>query len=191
MAEYSTDLNLLQEGRRVPAPVYCDKEPLRCSKKATCFTDFSPHYSNISLTNIRVGSTKWTYTKELGVRMGVQRFRSEADAETHPAFLTSLGPDAGDIYFKVNVVDAHRRVTVCAYSMKDVFKSIEFKFELNVGDTELVDYKPKSAMRVWADRDQANNHCVSLKDVPSGQHVLGIEAKEKKNVGVTHIITWE
>lgn len=123
--------------------------------------------------------------------MGAQRFRSEADAELHPAFVTSLGPDAGDIYFRVKVVDSHKRVMVCAYSMKDALKSIEFKFDLNVDDADIANYKPQSTMRIWADKDQSNAHCVSLKDVPSGHHVLGIEAKEKKNVGVTHIITWE
>ena len=124
-------------------------------------------------------------------RMGSQRYRSEADAETHPSFTTALGPEAGDIYFRVKVTAAHPRVSVCAYRMKDAFTAVEFKIDLDVDDEMMKAYQPRPSLRQWPDREQQNVHCVSLKDIPPGQHVIGIEAKVKKITGVTHIITWE
>jgi hypothetical protein len=57
--EYADFLNDLTPP--LPNPKRCSN-PYHCEARPQCFTDFKPHYSsNMTLTELVVGTTKWTY----------------------------------------------------------------------------------------------------------------------------------
>jgi hypothetical protein len=45
---------------KMPGAKYCGS--INCDSRPTCFTDFAPHFpSNMTLSELLVGTTKWTY----------------------------------------------------------------------------------------------------------------------------------
>eukprot|EP00602_Paraphysomonas_sp_CaronLab_P010572 CAMPEP_0185031500 /NCGR_PEP_ID=MMETSP1103-20130426/19009_1 /TAXON_ID=36769 /ORGANISM="Paraphysomonas bandaiensis, Strain Caron Lab Isolate" /LENGTH=548 /DNA_ID=CAMNT_0027567043 /DNA_START=103 /DNA_END=1749 /DNA_ORIENTATION=+ len=190
--KYTASLNTLQNNGELPAPKTCQKDPVACTHRAYCYTEYAPHYTNQTLQSLVVGSTKWILNNGPTPTMSVKQKRPRSDYETRAAY-TSSGPEAGEIYFKVTIPSDRNVATVCAYKMKDAVKEMEFRVDLNVDAKNIVEYQPSSERKVWtAIEFFRNTDCVELKDFPPGNHVIGIEAKTKKPaVGVTHVITWQ
>jgi hypothetical protein len=184
----------------------CSKDPLLCHGHATCYTDYTPHHSNISLDQIIVGSTKWT--KSPSRVEGNQQQRAPEDLESRPCYVSHHGNDDGEIYFQVTIPDHQEfnKVLICGYKIADhkegVFGHVEYKVDLNVTPGPLAaastsgkgrkmkGYVPSEKRVIWSSHAKVSAYCQLLKDLPPGTHVIGLESKEKKPTGLSHVITW-
>jgi hypothetical protein len=190
----------------------CNKDPLLCHGHATCFTDYTPHHSNISLDLILVGSTKWT--KSSPKADGDHQGRAPEDLESRPCYVSQRGNEDGEIYFQVTIPDdvEFNKVLICGYKIANhkegIFGHVEYKIDLNVSPlgeamgaaggslgggkmrNKREDYVPSDKRVIWTSHQMVSAYCHLLKDLPPGTHVIGLEAKEKKPTGLSHVITW-
>jgi hypothetical protein len=194
----------------------CGKDPLLCHYRATCFTDYTPRHSNISLEQILVGSTKWTKSPGL---VDNHQHRVSEDLESRPCYVSHHGSKDGEIYFQVTIpedpIEFHT-VLICGYKIADhkegggIFGHVEIKVDLSVNNSdhatvrgqregkgkrnrdsaEADGYIPSDKRVVWSTRVRVSSYCEVLKFLPSGTHIIGLESKEKKPTGLSHVITW-
>eukprot|EP00602_Paraphysomonas_sp_CaronLab_P001648 CAMPEP_0185032004 /NCGR_PEP_ID=MMETSP1103-20130426/19815_1 /TAXON_ID=36769 /ORGANISM="Paraphysomonas bandaiensis, Strain Caron Lab Isolate" /LENGTH=486 /DNA_ID=CAMNT_0027567733 /DNA_START=228 /DNA_END=1688 /DNA_ORIENTATION=- len=189
-AKYSERLDSLQYHGKLPSPSTCQREPIACTYKTVCYTDFSPLHTNLTLSSRVVGPTSWKY---LVVRTPNKQRRPPSDEELRPVYISSAGPEGGEIYLRVDVSAARNKVLLCAYKMKDNFSNLEFKVELDVSMDRLHSgYSPVNRERkIWAAHEAAGVHCIMLKSFPPGTHVIGLQPKSMTKVGISHVITYD
>ena len=181
----------------------CSKDPLLCHGHATCYTDYTPRHSNISLEKIIVGTTKWT--KNPSKVEGNRQNRLPEDTESRPCYVSHHGNEDGEIYFQVKIPDhpEFNKVLICGYKIADhkegIFGHVEYKVDLNVtagvsssgGEGgKMRSYVPSANRVIWPSHTVVSAYCQLLKDFPPGSHVIGLESKEKKPTGLSHVITW-
>jgi hypothetical protein len=189
----------------------CDKDPLLCHGRAICYTDYTPRHSKLSLEGIIVGSTKWKKIHNERLE-GQQERPFPEDLESRPYYLSQEGPADGEIFFQVTIRSSSKKkelnkVLVCGYRVANhkegIFGHIEYRVDLNAWGEEAkkdsrggaegggrAGYLPSDNRIVWTNHTKESAYCHLLKDLPPGRHVIGLESKEKKRTGLTHVITW-
>jgi hypothetical protein len=184
--------------------VSCDKGPLLCHSRAVCYTDYTPRHSKLSLESIVVGSTKWKKIHES--LQGQQERPSPEDFESRPYYLSADGPGDGEIFFQVTIPPKKKemsKVLICGYRIADhkegIYGHVEYRVDMNAwgskgeeGQAKSVPaaYVPSEERVVWTNHVKVSAYCHLLTDLPPGRHVIGLESKEKKRTGLTHVITW-
>lgn len=185
---------------RSDVKLLCNKDPLLCHGRAMCYTDYTPRYSDLSLEGIVVGSTKWLnhHAKIESPGQG----RNPQDLESRPSYLSHHGPADGEIFFRVSIpsnTNQFNKILICGYKIAEhkegIFGHVEYKVDINVKLSKNktsgnFDYLPSENRLVWSSHTKETQYCHLLKDLPQGIHVIGLESKENKPTGVSHVITW-
>jgi hypothetical protein len=190
--------SLAEQYSTIPEPLLCGKAPYYCKKGYTCATDYSPKYTDkYFLKDLLVKTTpptQWKYMVHPIEKRQTDRIELK-DKEMRNHFATRGGPQAGEIFFRVNIIssqDGHVAVCLEGIEKKTPMARIEYRFDLNVGEKVLSPdfvYNPKPNRSAWESKTDLN-HCMVLNNIPVGIHVLGMESKGGY-VGVSHIITWK
>ena len=163
-----------------------------CHQKPMCYTNFQPHYSNMTLSSRVVGSHNWTVD---GLDYGDWSLTyGYLDAKS--AMHTNAGRKDGEIHFKISVGEKNPKkdVWVCGDGCGGALLHAEFFLDVNVADEKLVDYVPSPDRVQWHHKKYLGNECKELLNVPVGNHVLSITtsaaAPPTHQSCVSHIITW-
>lgn len=191
--------SLSEKFSTLPDPVQCGKAPYFCKKGYTCATDYSPKYTKDFFLKDLVVKTaepsKWKYMVHPIEKRQSDRIELH-EKEMRNYYGTREGPKAGEIFFRVNIVnpeDGH--VALCWEGIERgaTMARLEYRLDLNVGEKALSPdfiYTPRTNRSAW-DSKSFMNHCMTLNNLPIGVHVLGLESKGGGNVGVSHLITWK
>ena len=181
---------------QMPKPIYCGsnkKLHYHCDSKPACYTDYHPHYSsNMSLSELLVGSTQWEYSS---AQYRNWTFPDTQHLELRPGYSATHGVHSGEIHFRLDLERAGR-VVVVGYHYGNFLLASDFLVELDVSAERLSSgYEPNEDKRHLWDKYNAEEHMKAgvavLAGVPGGRHVLSVRSKvnEKKAVaGVSHII---
>lgn len=185
---------------RSDVKLLCEKDPLLCHGHAMCYTDYTPRYSDISLDQIIVGSTKWIHSHSSN-EISIQG-RNSQDIESRPSYLSHHGLSDGEIYFRVSIptnTNQFNKVLICGYKIADhkegIYGHVEYKVDLNIKllknqTNGRFNYIPSTDRVTWTSHIKESQYCHMLRDLPPGNHVIGLQSKENKPTGLSHVITW-
>ena len=178
-------------------PLLCGGDPMYCEEAYTCFTEYSPKYTDkFTLKELVMKTdppTKWEF-KVFPIEKKQRDRIAPSDKEMRNHYGTRDGPKAGELFLRVNIVSSQvGRVQVCweGIDKNKPMEKLEYRFDLNVGEEALSQnyvYVPKDNRVAWESK-VSSMPCMTLTNLPVGVHVLGLESKGG-NVGVSHIVTW-
>jgi len=185
--DYSNILNKLQPD--IPEiPKRC--QTYHCEAKATCYTDYLPHFpSDMSLKDVIVGKTRWSYEPEIYGEWSLQY----GYLDSKP--LWQAKGDKGDLHLKIEIHNK-KTVWICGALSESLLKTTIY-LDANVPVNKLKNYDPMdSGKRVeWKKKKYIGNECKAITDLPVGTHVLSISTANAKDTdhttGFSHLITWE
>lgn len=191
--KYDDKLKELQPA--LPTPKLCEKDGFFCGKRATCYTDFTPHYNKDRfLKQLVIGKSVW---KEEGDELTDWHLRSGFQ-DLKPAFTNENAP--GELFLKVPTGETPY-ILICGAGGESL-KHITIQLDLNGGEDASFDYSKysfesrpgKSEIVTWKDRHYIGAECTLLKEVPKGTHIIGLVRNEtlKKNhvSSVAQVVTW-
>lgn len=177
-------------------PKLCGGEPFHCEKSYSCFTEYSPKYTDkYTLKELVMKTdppTKWRYVVHPIEKRQTDRIQP-SDKEMRNHYNTREGPKAGELYLLVHIVSAEvGTVHVCweGIEKNKPMTRLEYRFDLNVGSAALspnYTYVPTGGRIAWEAKIDIHP-CMALTNLPVGVHVLGLESKGG-NAGVSHVIT--
>ena len=185
--EYSNKLNKLQPAIPV-VPKRC--QSYHCEAKATCYTDYLPHFSkDMALKDVLVGKTRWTYEPEIYGEWSLQYGYLDGKP------LWQAKGDQGELHMKITVHNT-KTVWICGALSESLLKTTIY-LDANVPVEKLKNYDPMaSGKRVeWKKKKYVGNECKAITDLPVGTHVVSISTANAKDTdhttGFSHLITWE
>ena len=186
---------LLASEKPLPSPKKCEN-PYRCNEKATCYTDFKPHYPvNKTLSDLVIGKTNWKfdpmYYSEWSKKFGF--------LDTKPEY-SSKGEDDGEIHLRVKTGRSDV-VWICGIA-KDSHKHSKFYIDLNTSmedieshtatrsnNNEQKEYEPTNDRVEWNKKKYVQNECTELYELPKDStHIISVSSKGLAQI--THVITW-
>lgn len=191
-AEYTKTFDSLIPALRSPAS--CDIKGLHCKYKATCYTDYAPHFNRKrTLSELVVGKSTWIETGQV-----CSSFHGGPDCPKYkdlkPSY-TNKDVD-GELYLKI-ITGISDTVVICGggESLKHV--ALHLDVDAASQDIDLSGYSletrkkyPGKELIEWKDRSYAGNECTELNKVPQGKHILALKSMKAGHVSsVAHVIT--
>jgi len=173
----------------VPADPKKCKFPYHCESRPQCFTDYKPHYAkNMTLSEIVVGQTKWTYDDAALGEWSLHYGYLDAKPDYH-----TTDDSSGEIYLKIKI-DSARHFWLCGLT-KEALEHVVVKLDENVADTDTLKdtYTPKENRMELSKFNNIGNECKQFDDVPQGTHVIGVSTDPTQpghKSSITHLITW-
>jgi hypothetical protein len=191
LQNYEEQLTKVQSS--LPPPKTCSGAGLYCGDKATCYTDFKPHYNpKRTLKELVVGKSEWLETGD-----ELTDWHNKGGFQDLKPIWSNSGGVEGDLYLRIPTGKTGRMM-FCGG--KESLKHVDIKFDLHAGEKEaeaLAEYsfatRPADAAALvsWTDRKYAKNECTILDKVPPGTHIVGLVSLKKDHISsVAHVIVW-
>jgi hypothetical protein len=211
--DYAKKLEELQPP--LPHPKKCG-ELYKCAKKPLCYTDFRPHFSsNMTLSELVVGETAWTYDPQYDSDWTVKYGYLDAKPE-----YSSKGSEQGEIHIKVTIgetnhlwlcgtaANSHTHSTVHVdlnpqFTEARVGESGETQQEQDQSEpartingvpismipaTSKLGYTPSADRVPWKHMKYVGFECKNIHSLPTGTHVISISSEQYSQI--THVVMW-
>lgn len=183
LKKYTSKFDALH--KPMPSPRRC-QDYYHCQVRPLCYTDFLPHYpSDMSLKDVIVGKTKWSYSAEEFGDWSLKYGYKDAKP-----YWQSKG-NQGDIHVKV-VVDKVDTVWICG-NIGESLKYTIFYVDKDVAGDKLQNYAPPGERVKWSHRKYMNGECTAVQQLPKGEHVISISTENLTSdqiAGLSHVVMW-